>query len=131
MRRTIEVSGPAPVGEVWQRYAVISAWRTWSPPIRTVEATAPRIAPGVTGIVRGVAGAFVTFRIESVDEDAHTWTWRVGVGPLTALLEHGVRLADGDSGSVATLTVDAIAPIALGYPEVARFALHRLVATET
>ncbi|MDQ2756307.1 MAG: SRPBCC family protein, partial [Actinomycetota bacterium] len=130
VRRTIEVSGPASVSEAWERYAVISAWHTWSPPIRSVEATAPRIAPGVTGIVRGVAGAFVTFRIESVDERAHTWAWTVGVGPLTARLEHGVRLAEGDFGSVTTLTVDAVAPIALGYPEVARLSLHRLVAPQ-
>lgn len=125
------MSGPASIGDVWERYAVISAWRGWSPQIRSVEATAPRIAPGVTGIVRGVAGAFVSFRVESVDEQAHTWTWRVGVGPLTAELVHGVRVAQGDSGSVATLTVDAIAPIALAYPEVARLALRRLVATES
>lgn len=130
VRRTIEVSGPASVSEVWERYAVISAWRTWSPPIRTVEATSPRIATGVTGIVRGVAGVLVTFRIESVDELAHTWTWKVGVGPVTARLAHGVRLAEGDAGSVATLTVDAVAPISLGYPEVARLSLHRLVAAQ-
>lgn len=128
VRRTIEVSGPASVTEVWQRYAVISAWPSWSPPIRAVEASAPRIAPGVTGIVRGVAGVFITFRIESVDERRHTWSWRVGFGPLTALLEHGVRLTDGDAGCVTTLTVDAVPPIALGYPEVARLSLHRLVA---
>lgn len=131
MRRTIEVSGPASVGDVWERYAVISAWRGWSPQIRAVEATAARIAPGVTGVVRGVAGAFVSFRIETVDEATHTWTWRVGVGPLTADLEHGVRVAEGDSGSVARLTVDAVAPIALAYPEVARLALRRLVAPQS
>ncbi|MEO3937500.1 SRPBCC family protein [Dermatophilaceae bacterium Soc4.6] len=131
MQRTIEVSGPASVEQVWQRYAVISAWHTWSPPIRTVEATAPRIAAGVTGIVRGVAGVFLTFRIESVDEQARSWTWRVNMGPLTAMLGHGVRLAEGEAGSVATLTVEAIAPIALGYPQVARLALHRLVAAQT
>jgi len=131
VRRTIEVSGPASVAEVWQRYAVISAWPAWSPPIRSVEATAPRIAAGVTGIVRGLGGLLVTFCVDSVDEAAHTWVWTVGVGPLTARLEHGVRLRTSESGSVTTLTVDAVAPVALGYPEVARLSLHRLVAAQT
>lgn len=128
MRRTIEVAGPAPVGEVWERYAVVSAWRTWSPPIREVDASAPRIAPGVTGLVRGPVGVLVTFRVVEVDEERRTWAWEVRSGPVAARLEHGVRVAEGDAGSVTTLTVDGAAPVALVYPEVARIALQRLVA---
>lgn len=128
MRRTIEVAGPAAVSDVWERYAVIAAWPSWSPPIRSVDASAPRIAAGVTGAVRGVGGLLLSFVVEEVDEAANRWSWRVAAGPLVVTLDHTVRAAEGGSGSVTGLTVDAIAPVALGYPEVARVALHRLVS---
>lgn len=126
MRRSVAVTGPASPESAWERYAVIDRWSTWAPPIRHVESSAERIAPGVTGVVHGVGGLRVLFEIESVDELARRWTWRVRLGPLRVWFDHAVL--DGPAGgSVATLAVDGPPPVVLVYPELARLALSRLV----
>jgi hypothetical protein len=127
MRRSVATVGPVAPDEAWLRYAEIGRWPSWAPPIRHVEASAEWLAPGVTGVVHGPAGLRVSFAVLSVDEAAGTWSWTVRSGPLRMTLEHGVLSAPG-GGSVATLTVDAPAPAALVYPELARVALHRLVS---
>lgn len=126
MRRSIAVTGPATPDQAWEGYAVLTRWSTWAPPIRHVEASADRIAAGVTGVVHGVGGLRVVFEIESVDEVARRWTWRVRVGPVRVRFDHAV-LESPDGGSVATLTVDGPGPVVLVYPELARVALTRLV----
>lgn len=125
MRRTVAVVGPVSPDEAWERYAVIARWPSWAPPVRAVEASRRRLAVGVTGLVRGPGGLGVRFVVDRVDELARTWTWRVRSGPLRMTLTHEVRASAG--GTAATLTVDAVGPVALVYPELARFALRRLV----
>jgi hypothetical protein len=119
--------GPADPDVAWQRYAEIGRWPSWAPPIRRVEASAERLAPGVTGVVHGPAGLRAFFAVLSVDAPSRAWSWTVRSGPLRMALEHGVLSAPG-GGCVATLTVDGPAPAALVYPELARVALHRLVS---
>jgi hypothetical protein len=125
VRRTIRVAGPLAPDDAWERYADVSLWSSWAPPIRRVEASGKRLAPGLTGLVHGPA-VRVAFVVESVDAAARTWTWRVALGPLRLMLDHAVQAAPG-GGSVAALTVTGPAPIALAYSQVARIALHRLV----
>ena len=119
--------GPADPDQAWLRYAEIGRWPSWAPPIRHVEASAERLAAGVTGVVHGPAGLRVSFVVLAVDEAARTWSWSVRSGPLRMDLEHGVLPAPS-GGSVATLTVDGPIPAALVYPDLARVALHRLVS---
>ena len=63
----------------------------------------------------------------AVDAAARRWTWRVGVGPLGVVLDHGVDPADGET----TAWADVHAPRLLvrAYAPLARLALRRLVAT--
>ncbi|MCW2802335.1 MAG: hypothetical protein QOF52_2899 [Propionibacteriaceae bacterium] len=126
MRREIAVVGPVRADHAWERYAEIDGWPSWAPPIRSVDATARRIAAGVSGVVHGPAGVRILFLIDSVDEAARSWTWRVRLGPLRMRLIHSVR-AGVEGGCVATLTVEGPAPLALLYPELAKVALQRLV----
>ena len=70
-------------------------------------------------------GLVAVFRIDTVDHDAHTWSWSVRSGPLRLALDHGVH-ADGD-GSRAWLVTHALWPVAAGYAPLARWALQRLV----
>jgi len=119
--------GPVGADEAWERYAVVARWPTWAPPIQRVEASGDRIEAGMTGVVHGPLGLRVSFVVESVDEVARTWTWRVRSGPLRMTLVHQV-LATAEGGSATTLTVDGPFPAALVYPEVARLALSRLVS---
>ena len=119
--------GPADPDQAWLRYAEIGRWPSWAPPIRHVEASAERLAAGVTGVVHGPAGLRVSFVVLAVNEAARTWSWSVRSGPLRMELEHAVLPAPG-GGSVATLTVDGPIPAALVYPDLARVALHRLVS---
>jgi hypothetical protein len=118
-------SGPLPAGEVWRRYAEPSRWPGWAPQIRGVETAAARIAPGVTGTVRGPLGLPVRFTITDVDEAARRWAWDARVGPIRMHLRHGVD-ADGP-GSSTWLTARGPAPVLMAYLPLARFALHRLV----
>ena len=125
MRRTVAAAGPLDPAAVWERYADLDRWPEWSPAIRSVDATARRIAPGVRGLVHGPPGVGVAFEVTGVDADARWWAWRVAFGPVHAVLEHEVLAAR--EGCVTTLTIDAPAAVALAYPEVARLALARLV----
>ncbi|WP_411286028.1 hypothetical protein [Lapillicoccus sp.] len=127
MRRSVAAVGRASVGQVWERYAVLADWSSWSPPIRRVEASGARLVAGLTGVVHGPPGVRIPFVVDAVDEVAHTWSWHVSVGVLRVDLEHEV-LATSAGGSAATLVVDGPLPVALLYPEVARIALTRLVA---
>jgi hypothetical protein len=113
--------------EAWDRYAVVARWPSWAPPIRRVEASAPRLAPGLTGVVHGPLGLRVLFEVVAVDEVARTWSWRVRSGPLRLALEHAVLPRPG-GGSATTLTVEGPAFAVLTYPELARVALSRLVS---
>ena len=126
MRRSSAAVGPLAVERAWERYAVVSRWTSWAPPIRDVEATSARLVAGMTGVVHGPPGVRLGFEVDSVDEEAHTWSWRVRYAGLEVFVEHEV-IATGSGGTVATLVVDGPAVVALLYPEVARIALQRLV----
>ena len=126
---TLSARGTAPVELAWERYARPTLWSTWSPQIWRVEATADRIAAGVTGTVRAVGGLPIRFTVLAVDERARTWSWRVRLGPVTMTLDHAVRpdASHAPDGSATDLRVDGPALIVLGYAPIARLALGRLV----
>ncbi|MET1006237.1 MAG: SRPBCC family protein [Propionibacteriaceae bacterium] len=127
VKRSVAAAGPADPNEAWERYAEIARWPTWAPPIQRVDASAARLAPGVTGVVHGLLGLRVNFVVEEVDELRRTWSWNVRSGPIRMALRHEV-LPTADGGSATTLMVDGPAPLVLLYPEVARIALVRLVS---
>ncbi|WP_375499340.1 SRPBCC family protein [uncultured Jatrophihabitans sp.] len=122
---TLRASGSADPETAWGRYLEPQGWPGWAPQISRVEASATRIAPGVTGRVYGPLWVSVDFVIERVDESAKTWTWRVRRGPVSSRLHHAVAPTDG--GSRASLGIEGPLPLILGYAPLARFALSRLV----
>lgn len=124
---TLRASGSASADLVWERYADTRLWPTWSPQIRRVELDTDdhRLRAGLTGRVVGPFGVHVPFEVDSVDAAALTWVWRVRVGPVRMRLLHTVMPQAG--GAVTTLTIEAPAPMAVGYSMPARLALHRLV----
>ncbi|WP_432493325.1 SRPBCC family protein [Kineococcus gypseus] len=108
----------------WEDYALPARWPSWSPQIRSVTASAPRIAAGVTGTVRAPLGVRLRFRVTAVDEASRTWSWRVGAGPLGGHLEHRVVAVPG-----GCLTELRLSPAWLGapYAPAALLAMRRLV----
>ncbi|WP_214406284.1 SRPBCC family protein [Pseudonocardia lacus] len=125
MEASTGASGPAAAEVVWERYAQPRRWPGWAPQIRRVETAAARIAPGVTGTVRGPFGLPVRFVVTAVDEVARRWAWDARVGPVRLHLRHGVD-RDGP-GTRTWLTARGPAPVLMAYLPLARFALHRLV----
>jgi Polyketide cyclase / dehydrase and lipid transport len=125
VRGSARATGPVPPAQVWERYAVPERWPDWAPQIARVQASAPRIGPGVTGRVWGPLGVRIRFVVTEVDERLRTWAWSVRLGRLRLRLEHGV---DADpAGSATWLRVHGPAPVVAAYLPVARLALHRLV----
>ncbi len=124
---TLRASGRASTDLAWRRYADTRLWSSWSPQIRHVELDTDthELRPGLTGRVVGPVGVSVRFEVDSVDESAMTWAWRVHAGPITMRLHHAV-LAEGD-GSLTTLTIDGPAGVVVAYSLLAQLALHRLV----
>ncbi|NAZ85453.1 SRPBCC family protein [Kineococcus sp. T90] len=116
--------GPRAAGAAWEDYAVPARWPSWSPQVRGVEVSAPRIAVGVRGAVRAPLGVRVPFEVTAVDEAARTWSWRVGAGPLSAELEHRVVAVPG--GSLTELRLSP-ALLCAPYAPPAQLALRRLV----
>ena len=125
MEASTRASGPAAAETVWERYAQPSRWPGWAPQIRDVETRAARIAPGVTGTVRGPLGLPVRFTITAVDEAERRWAWDARVGPVRLHLLHGVD-PDG-TGTRTWLTARGPALVLMAYLPLARFALQRLV----
>lgn len=142
-RLTLRARGDAPPDLVWERYADLDLWRTWSPQIERVqldpgegvEPDGVRLRAGLEGVVHGPVGIAVRFRVTAVDEGALTWSWRVrpapgGRIPLPVALDLDHAVLALDDGSETTLTITGAlhaAPLVLGYAPLARLALGRLV----
>ncbi|WP_434975795.1 SRPBCC family protein [Streptomyces cyaneofuscatus] len=129
MRRTVRAVGGASVEMVWQRYVRTSAWSTWAPQIRAVEAGA-ELRAGMCGRVVPVVGPGVSFVVEAVDHEARTWCWRVRAGPVQMRLWHAVR-ALTPSGTETELRIEGPAAVVVMYAPLARRALRRLVSPGT
>jgi hypothetical protein len=124
--RRIEARGPAPVEEVWDRYATLARWPEWSPQISRVDSSGDRLALGVRGTVY-VSGVLpVPFTVTSCRPEDRTWSWQVRLGPVTLDLEHAVYAAG--SGTRTTLSMAGPALVVLGYAPLAQVALRRLCA---
>jgi hypothetical protein len=125
MEASTAASGPAEPELVWRRYTEPARWPGWAPQIRGVETAAARIAPGVTGTVRGPLGLPVRFTVTDVDEAGRRWAWDARLGPVRLHLRHGVD-PEG-AGTRTWLAARGPAAVLAAYLPIARFALHRLV----
>jgi Polyketide cyclase / dehydrase and lipid transport len=124
-RLRLAAAGAAPAEQAWERYARIACWCRWSPQIRSVTCSSPRIRTGSTGRVHAVMGVGLDFVVDSVDEAARVWVWTVRKGPLTLHLTH--RVVRAGDGCRTTLEMAGPLPVLLGYAPLARLALGRLV----
>ena len=124
-RLTLAAAGRVSAGEAWERYAQVAWWSRWSPQIRSVTCSSPRIRTGVTGRVRGPLGVGVDFVVDAVDEEARRWTWTVRKGPVEVQLHH--RVVPLGDGARTTLTMSGPLPVLLGYAPLARLSMGRLV----
>lgn len=130
----VAAEGEASVEEVWRRYRRVDLWASWAPQIRSVATDAegaegaegPVVAPGLRGTVHGPLVVRVPFRILAVDEERRRWSWRVGVGRVGVVMEHGVDTSP--LGSRAWVRIHLPAALAAGYAPLAHLALRRLVA---
>ena len=127
LRRTLDVHGPRPADDVWDRYVRPRRWPEWSPQIRSVDYPAETLRGGTGGVVHGVGGLRVDFEILEVDAEAavRSWTWTVSAAGVRMWLRHTVE-ATG-AGSRTGLTVSGFAPAVLLYLPAAAWALYRLV----
>jgi Polyketide cyclase / dehydrase and lipid transport len=124
--RRVEARGPAPVEEVWDRYATIARWPEWSPQITRVEASADRLALGVRGTVYAVGVLPLAFSVTSCRPEDRTWSWQVRLGPVTLDLDHAVFPAG--SGSRSTVSLAGHVLVVTAYAPLAQLALRRLCA---
>ena len=124
--RWIEARGPAPVEEVWDRYATLARWPEWSPQISRVEASADQLALGVRGTVHVARVLPLAFTVTSCRPEDRTWSWQVRLGLVTLDLDHAVYPAG--SGSRTTLSLAGPALLVTAYAPVAQVALRRLCA---
>ncbi|MFI5910571.1 SRPBCC family protein [Dactylosporangium sp. NPDC051541] len=131
MRRDTAVDGPCGADEVWDRYVRPRRWPEWAPQIRSVDYAGEVITPGTGGVVHGVGGVRVRFRILDVDGGGpvRRWVWAVSVLGVRMRFEHLVE-AHG-RGARTRLVVAGPAPLVLAYLPVARAALTRLTCAST
>jgi hypothetical protein len=125
MRRGLTATGGLDPHAVWERYAMPSEWPTWAPQILRVECARDRIGPGLTGRVHGLLGVTADFEVLTVDEERHTWSWRVRSGPVILWLHHAVLAIT--EGTQTNLEIQGPALVVLPYAPVAQVALRRLV----
>ena len=125
MRRRVSVSGPLDLQSAWERYLLPQRWPSWAPQIRSVDVAEELLRPRLTGVVRGPLGLAVRFRVDEVDPETHTWAWTVMARGVRVHMRHDLTRTPG--ATVAGLTVDGPALIALAYPPCAVLPLHRLL----
>ena len=125
MTLLLAATGPTPADEVWSRYSTPERWAEWAPQIRSVSCAGP-FAPGTSGTVRGPWPVRIPFEIRSVDAGARVWSWRVSIGPLGVLMDHGVE--ESGTGARAWVRIHAPAALVAPYAPIARAALRRLVS---
>lgn len=124
---TLHATGPVDPAEVWNRYLHPARWSEWAPQIRRTEASASRIAQGVSGRVHDPLGTSVGFVVDEVSETERRWAWQVTVGPTRLGLAHWVSPGP-DGGTTAGLRITGFAPLVVGYAPLALLALKRLVS---
>lgn len=127
LRRELSVAGPRAADDVWDRYVRPARWSEWSPQIRSVDYPAKLLAEGTSGVVHGLFGLTVRFRIQAVDGTGpvRQWSWTVTAVGVELVLAHTVESVAG--GTRTGLTVEGFAPAVVAYLPLARFALYRLV----
>jgi hypothetical protein len=127
LRRALEVFGPRPADDVWDRYFRPTRWPEWSPQIRSVDYPLPCLRPGTRGVVRGPGGLPVRFRIEQVVPEGRvrSWSWRAETAGIELRLWHTVEAVE--AGVRTLLAIQGPAGAVLLYLPAARWALHRLV----
>lgn len=121
----IAAEGPASATEVWGRYVRPSTWPDWAPQISGVTGANDPIEPGDRGWVHGPLLTAIPFEILDIDAELQRWSWRVGIGPVSFRLDHGVE--EVTDGSRAWTHVHLAAPLVWPYLPIARLALRRLV----
>lgn len=124
----IEATGPRPADDTWEQYTRTSAWPEWAPQVRGVRGVTGHVTAGDRGVVHGPLLVRVPFTVVSVDPVARRWRWRVGVGPVGLLLDHGVD--ESAAGTTAWADVHAPALLVRVYAPLARLALRRLVLAD-
>ncbi|WP_250006640.1 SRPBCC family protein [Actinoplanes sp. M2I2] len=125
LRRALEVVGPRPADDVWDRYARPGRWPEWSPQIRSVDYPEPVLRAGVSGTVHGPLGFPVRFRIEQVTPP-RAWSWVVSAAGVRLTLWHTVEATA--AGTRTLLAIEGFAPAVLLYLPAARLALGKLVS---
>jgi hypothetical protein len=121
---TLSARGKATPDVVWERYADLDRWATWSPQIQGVSAPERRLRPGLQGHVRGPLDVKVSFTVTEVHE--RSWSWEVAL-PLGLGLHLFHDVTAFESGAATSLRVTGPAPVVLAYAPLAQLALHRLV----
>lgn len=123
-RMALSANGAACPDTVWQRYASVEQWASWSPQIKALHCEGRRLSPGLSGTVESAVGVHAAFVVDAVDHDRRTWTWRVHLGRIRIRLHHEVRPGRGTTPS---LTMDGPQLVLVAYAPLARLAMHRLV----
>jgi hypothetical protein len=119
--------GPATPELVWARYEDPHRWSEWAPQIRRVDVEGKHLVVGMTGVVHPILGPTVHFTVTAIDRTTHTWSWRVGRGPVSLLMHHGVMFhPDG-----CETWLDLRTAVGLVYRPIASRALKALVRPAT
>lgn len=127
MEITIDATGSAPAGAVWERFMDPDRWSSWAPQIQGVEYSGYRLTADTSGRVRGPLWTRIDFEVTSVDEAGWTWSWNAWLKhrSLGLHLTHGV--SSRQEGSRTWLTVVGSPAFVLPYAPVAKLALMQLV----
>jgi hypothetical protein len=123
----LQVTGPRPGDDVWDRYVRPARWPEWSPQIRGVDYPGELLTAGTGGVVHGPAGVRVRFRILDVAPGGpvRSWSWSVKAAGVDLRLRHTVEAAG--TGTRTGLTIEGFRPVVLLYAPAAWVALRRLV----
>jgi hypothetical protein len=122
---TLRAHGDQFVDDVWERYVEPDRWPEWAPQIKSVSASADRLAVGVTGMVQPLIGPSIPFTVTAFDEAQRSWSWRVGWSIFAVNLDHSV--SHHDVGSATNLRVRGLSFVVVPYLPLAQIALRRLV----
>jgi hypothetical protein len=129
MNTTDEITISAPIDRVWDVYADVERWSTWTASVTSVELVAgDRVELGAKARIKQPRFPRLTWTVTEVDP-GRSWTWVTRSVGATTTASHELRAIDDETTHV-TQTIDHRGPLGVLVGRLTRGLTRRYLAME-
>jgi hypothetical protein len=129
MNVTDGITIAAPIERVWDVFADVERWSTWTASVTSVElVTGDRVALGAQARIKQPRFPRLTWTVTEI-EPGRSWTWVTRSIGATTTASHELRAIDGETTHV-TQTIDQRGPLGVVVGRLTRGLTLRYLAME-